>query len=127
MSTLASPETRSTQSLQRLDIAEWINALRFRKEEIGISEQRLEVLVGKGLPSEALAELEHFQNQFIREKEVIDELRHDVKAHENALEHGAQQDGWAQSHEGLRDRFATFERLYRELRDDFRAWVERHR
>ncbi|MFN3875592.1 MAG: hypothetical protein ACK4L7_06740 [Flavobacteriales bacterium] len=127
MNTLRDTAAATNAAQQRLDIAEWLNALRFRKEEVGISEQRLEALVGTRLPAEAMAELEHFQNQFIREKEVIDELRHDIKAHENAMQEGAVQAGWLQHHDALSDRFATFERLYRELRDDYRAWLARHR
>ena len=38
-----------------------------------------------------MAELEHFQNQYIRQREVIDVLRHDIKQHENFLEKEAKE------------------------------------
>ena len=57
----------------------WLNNLKFCKEEITIFSTASK-LVQRNTGKELLAELEHFQNQYIREKEVMDELRHDIKA-----------------------------------------------
>jgi len=80
------------------------------------------------------AGLEHFQvryvsHQFIRQHEVIDELRHEVKAHEKELEKEAKDNPVAvdhrhfTDHSGLRDRVEIFEKIYMELKSDFYRWV----
>ncbi|MBK9273977.1 MAG: hypothetical protein IPM49_05470 [Flavobacteriales bacterium] len=107
----------------------WLNRLRFYKDEIGIFEKRLEEVVTRNTTSEVLAQVEHFQNQYIREREVIDELRHDIKEHENFLEKESVERPVAiehrlyKDHAGLRDRMETFEKLYRELKDEFQHWL----
>jgi hypothetical protein len=111
------------------DHMEWLNSLQFYKEEIGIFERRLEEIVRRNNKHEVMAELEHFQNQFIREREVIDELRHDIKAAENLLEKEAREHPVAiehryfTDHTELRDRFQTFEKIYRELKSEFHQWL----
>lgn len=112
-----------------MDHKEWLNALRFFKDELMIFEHRLEEVVRLNTKQEVLAELEHFQNQFIREKEVIDELRHDIKKSENEVEKEhkdnpvAIEHRWFKDHVDLRDRYETFERLYAELKTEYRRWL----
>lgn len=128
MSTATAPARVHFSDLHH-DHREWLNALQFYKEDLAILERRLEDIVRRNTHQEVLAELEHFQNQFIRENEVIDELRHDIKQAENvlekemkdhpvAIEHRAFKD-----HTELRDRFQTFEKLYRELKQEFQQWL----
>ncbi|MCB9184482.1 MAG: hypothetical protein H6591_11245 [Flavobacteriales bacterium] len=111
------------------DHMEWINALKFYKDDIAILEHRLEDIVRRNNKQEVMAELEHFQNQFIREREVIDELRHDIKQHENMLEKESKdhpvaiEHRYFTDHTELRDRFQTFEKLYRELKSEFHQWL----
>ena len=54
----------------------WKNELLFVADEIKVYENRLSDLVLNDPAREMLRQLEHFQNQFIREKEVIDHLKH---------------------------------------------------
>ncbi len=123
--------TAPTKRLGELhfDHMEWLNALRFYKDEIGILEHRLEHIVKNNTGGEVLAELEHFQNQFIREREVIDELRHDIKQYENGLEKESKEHPVAidhrlfADHTELRDRMATYEKLYRELKAEYNRWL----
>ena len=111
------------------DHMEWVNALKFYKDEIRILEHRLEDIVRRNTKTEVMAELEHFQNRFIREKEVIDELRHDMKQHENELERESKEHPVAlehrtyKDHTELRERYQTFERLYKELKGEFQQWL----
>ena len=107
----------------------WLNTLRFCKDEITIFEHRMEDIAKREPASEVMAELEHFQNRYIREREVIDELRHDIKQHENHLEKFAIEHPVAvdhvlfTDHSGLRDRLSTFEKLYHELKVEFMRWL----
>ena len=111
------------------DHQEWLNRLKFYKDEIAIFERRLEDIVKRNTTMEVMAELEHFQNQYIREREVIDELRHDIKQHENFLERESKERPTAIDHRvfgdhaGLRDRMETFERLYADLKHELHRWL----
>ncbi len=72
-----------------------------------------------------LRNLEMFQNQFIRQNEVIDFLIHDINVHENTLVESVKQNPVARDHrlfsdhDGLRDRIETFLRRYKELNPEF--------
>lgn len=107
----------------------WLNTLRFCKDEIGIFEKRMEDIAKRDPVNEVMAELEHFQNRYIREREVIDELRHGIKQHENHLEKFAIEHPLAvehvlfTDHSELRDQLSTFEKLYHELKVEFMRWL----
>ena len=107
----------------------WLNTLDFCKDEIAILERRMEEIAARNTVSEVLAELEHFQNQYIRQREVIDEMRHELKQHENALEKEVRDHPIAVEHRlfndhgAHRDAMATFEKIYRELKDEFMRWL----
>lgn len=74
----------------------------------------------KNTDRQMMVELEHFQNQFIRQKEVIDETRNNVKQAENQLERIAHDQPIAsdhlyfEDHTSLRETMNTFRgHLYR--------------
>lgn len=107
----------------------WINTLDFCKQEITILEHRMEEIAQRNTGNEVMAELEHFQNQFILQNEVIDEMRHHLKEHENALAKEAKEHPIAIDHKLFtdhghhREAMATFEKLYRELKAEFMQWL----
>lgn len=107
----------------------WLNALKFYKEELAIFESRLGEVSFRNSASETKAQVEHFQNQFIREHEVIDTLRHDIKQHENMLVEYAKEHPVAvehvyfRNHSELEDRMDTFNKIWRELRDEFMEFL----
>ena len=107
----------------------WIAELQFAKEEIGIFERHLETLVNKRYLPEVTVQVEHFQNCFIREKEVIDILKHDLHGAEVQLVSFVKQlSGMGlesirmDNHGKLRDQMATFRKLYGELKHEFRRF-----
>ena len=109
----------------------WLNELNFYADELKIYEHQLEELVGKGI-REMLPKLEQFQNQFIRQKEVLDELRHDIKAHEHSLVVALKKDeelSYAShiSHEDYRENVEVFKKIYSELKNEFlQFWKKWH-
>ncbi|NBP06488.1 MAG: hypothetical protein EBV15_09805 [Bacteroidetes bacterium] len=70
------------QELHHLHI-QWNSALDFACVEISSFENQLQKIAKANTAKQILAQVEHFQNQFIRQKEVIDVLRHDI--HEDAM------------------------------------------
>jgi len=118
----------STISIEqfREELQSWKHELSSIKEEIRYFEQHLEQLTTKRLPKELLAEVEHFQNQFICQKEVIDKLRHDLPDTRSKVDdvfHHLRQmneeSNWESRTEGLEGRMDTFRKIYIEIKQDF--------
>ena len=59
----------------------------FGNDEIATAQHHLERLVNHYSDRNALVELEQLQNQFIRQKEVIDELKHEIHVQEDKQPH----------------------------------------
>lgn len=103
----------------------WLNELDFFKEEVKFFENRLMEVSQKNSDRQMLIELEHFQNQFIRQREVIDETRHNVKQAENQLEKFAKDHPIAsdhvyfEDHTNLREEMNTFRDIYTDLKKEF--------
>jgi hypothetical protein len=124
--------TAPTVSLQSLHLEYklWIAELSFDIEMIRIFESRLEKIAADNWDSkEELKKVEHFQNQFIRQREVIDELKHDLHTSEVQLtvfiEEMAPVGYDAErmdNHSGLRERFFTFRKIFNELKDEFHSF-----
>jgi hypothetical protein len=107
----------------------WMNELNFYKEEIRIFESHLEMIIDKLDDVVAKSKVEQFQNQFIREKEVIDELKHKLHVSERQLAFFVKEYSGLglesikmDNHGKLRDEMITFRKIYTELKQDFRGF-----
>ncbi len=104
----------------------WMNELQFAEDELGIYQKRLEELVGKRQDREMMPELEHFQNRFVRQQEVINDLKHRLRRHEHRITTLLQAAGskdpdevFAADHYQLREDMGQFRKLFQELKKDF--------
>ncbi|HLP56176.1 MAG TPA: hypothetical protein VK151_14160 [Fluviicola sp.] len=70
---------------QHEENTEWISKLNFYKDEIEILKGRLEEITSKNNAKEVLMQVEYFQNQWIIQRNNIDEISHQVRANEAAL------------------------------------------
>ncbi|MEZ4951059.1 MAG: hypothetical protein R2879_21215 [Saprospiraceae bacterium] len=114
---------------QHLEHRLWRNELSFYADEINIYEHQLEELVGKGI-KEMMPQLEQFQNSFIRQKEVLDEINHEINVHEQALAGAMANDsngatGELYDHAGAQDKYETFKKIYGELKTDFFQFLKK--
>ena len=123
--------TISIKSLH-LEYQLWIRELTFYKEEIRIFENHLGTLVGNNTSHQMRAQAEHFQNQFILQKEVIDHLKHDLHVSEKQLASFVHELSGARlenvrmdNHPQLRERIATFRKIYKEVKSEFREFESR--
>lgn len=118
-------------SSQHFEHKVWTNQLKFYADEIKIYEHQLEDLVKKNI-KDMLPRLEHFQNNFIRQKEVLDKLLRDIKVHEHELVLAVNNDqelsrSNRNAHEKYREEMVMFEKLYAELKADFlKFWRKWH-
>ena len=109
---------------------EWQDKIRSYRHEIHEMNTSLEDIVSKNPSSEDLVKVEHFQNQLIRQREVLDILRHNFKQHENLIE--AKEDNSLQqideqrlleNHKIYRQELQDFEKLFNELRQEFNSFI----
>jgi len=106
----------------------WQSELSFFADQLKIFEHHLERLVDKKNDREVLAKLEQFQNQFIRQKEVLDQLQHDIKVHDQEMGRMLQNDKEPNEadlvrHNKVDDQMETFRKIYTELRNDFSQFM----
>ncbi len=101
----------------------WVNELDFFADELKIYEHQLEGLARQAGKKEAMRELEQFQNQFIRQKEVLDTLLHDIHIHEQKLGEAIQNNDKLpldpNYHEFIKEQMASFRSIYSGLKDRF--------
>jgi len=109
------------------ELQSWKHELSSIKQEIRHFEQHLEKMATRKLPKDLLAEVEHIQNSFICQKEVIDKLRHDLPDSRHKVEHifrsihspRPDHDN-PDVHDALRERMDIFRRIYGQVKEDFR-------
>ncbi|MBL7923220.1 MAG: hypothetical protein JNL88_03390 [Bacteroidia bacterium] len=110
---------------------QWQDRLRFYKDEISHFNNHLGRLSISGGGQDVMANVERFQNQFIRQREVLDIIRHDFKQHENlieALEVGRAaepNDGIQRIHSIQRDKLEQFENIFHDLRNEFNVFLNK--
>ena len=110
----------------------WMRELIFYKEEIKIFERHLEDVITKNKQQNIAAQVEQFQNQFIREKEVIDELKHNLHGTEKQLAGFVKEISGLglesikmDNHPNLREDMKTFRKIFNDLKSNFKLF-EKH-
>lgn len=98
-----------------------IRTFKHRLEEVAIANNKLEVM----------QQVEHFQNQFIRHKEVIDELKSMIHHHEKLITDLAEANNVATDHRKtedhieLREQMVTFAKIYGDLKTEFLGFLSK--
>jgi hypothetical protein len=110
---------------QHAENTTWLNTLIFYRDDLTILKKRLEELVSKNNNKEFLKLVEHFQNQFIIQRNNIDELIHAIKSNENLLVKEVEENPVAVDrrktayHEKEKEMVESFEKNFNELRKEF--------
>jgi len=108
---------------------EWISGLDFYKDDLHIMEQRLSELATHKLDMKAMQNMEHFQNQFIVQRNNIDELKHKINEHlkhlgkEAGLHAGHINREMENEHALLNDDYMMLEKVMNELRHEFNNYL----
>lgn len=123
MDVQAKNEKIAVVSPQHFEHTLWMNELKFFEDEVNIFEHQLEKLVKREI-KQMMPALEQFQNNFIRQKEVLDELKHDIKVHEQQIAWSLQNNQEArhsmvEKHEVIREKITTFKKLFAEVKTNF--------
>ncbi len=108
---------------------QFISELAFAKDEIKTFLHRLEEIVTANNKLEVMQQVEHFQNQFIRHNEVIDELKSEINHAEKKIASIAEANNVATDHRKtddhteLREQMVTFNKIYSELKTEFNNFL----
>ena len=111
---------------------QWLNNLNFYNDELKIMQNRIAEIAQKNSSKEVLASVEHFQNQFIIQKEQIDIISHEIKLHEQALEKEVNKNEVAVDHRkfpvhaGEVDKIQSFDKIFNELRKELNTFLSKH-
>ncbi|GAA4843988.1 hypothetical protein [Algivirga pacifica] len=117
----------STSNINTLHLyhLKWMEELTFFKEQVNRYEARLEKLAKRIKSSRMKARLEQIQNKFIVQKEVIDQLYHDIKIQEHELAEEVGKNPQRATKRLFRhqsemgNRMYRFNKLYRDMKKDF--------
>lgn len=111
---------------------EWLNKLDFYKDDLVILRKRHDEVAAKNSSREVMAMVEHFQSQFIIQRNEIDEFRHVIKEHENKIEAAINNNPIAinrqslSDHPDMRERMERFEKLFQEFRMELLRFVAKY-
>lgn len=103
--------------------SDWLRTLEFYKEEIKILQHRLEEVNAKNTGTDVRAGVEHFQNQFIVQRNNIDELRHRVHQHADKALHEDPEK--MPEHQQLNQDIRVFEEVVQDLRKEFNLFLSK--
>lgn len=107
----------------------WLNEAKFYNDELKIYQKRLAEVASKNNAQDVLKNVEHFQNQFIIQKEQLDILNHHVNEHEQWLAKYAKENPVAidkklfADHVSINDKVEAFKKIYAELKVEFNKFV----
>lgn len=119
--------TRITQAGN--DHSFWRKGLEFYADEIEIMESRLIEITSKNSSFEARQGIEHFQNQFIVQRNNMDELNHEINLYVQQLGDDAQNHqgrvevGRLAEHDALQEKYEVFEKVMNGLRHEFNDFL----
>jgi ribonuclease HI len=110
---------------------EWLSTLEFYEKDLEILKKRLTEIINKNTHTEARSGAEHFQNQFIVQKNNIDELKHIIGEHahliyEDAKQHaGHVENKLAGKHKEIDAEIKDVEKILIELRQEFNRYASK--
>ena len=111
------------------DHSEWLNSFDFYKREFDILEKRLQEVAQKNTGTEFMSWVEHFQNQFVVQRNNIDELKHSIHVHaakvaEDAQKHaGKMESVLVAEHDQVKEQIKDFEKIVNDLRHEFNLFL----
>lgn len=107
----------------------WLSDAQFYADELSIFQDRLEEVAAKNTDHAVKVQVEHFQNQFIIQKEQIDLLNHEAKSHEQWLANYAKENPVAvdrhlfADHQATHAKIDAFRKIYADLKTEFNQFL----
>ncbi len=113
------------------ELKEWEAYTLFVKDEIRSFNKKLEEVAGNYTSKDVLAEVEHFQNQFIRQNEACDELLHELHLSEHVFAELSQKNPASNhvilnDHAPLRDKVDSHKQIFNELKHEYHNFLAKY-
>lgn len=114
---------------QHADHTEWLSKMKFYTDEITILKTRLGEIASKNNQKDVLAQVEHFQNQLIIQKNNIDEISHIINVDEDLIKKEVEKNPVAidhremPSHNEEKNQVEVFEKNFNDLRAEFKTFA----
>ena len=109
----------------------WMSNLLFYRDEIKVMENRLQEIASKNTSKEVLSQVEHFQNQFVIQKETIDTIKHEINLSNDLITLEANKNMTAidhreiKDHSIVRDNMESFEKVFHSLKTEFNTFLSK--
>ncbi|RFS22533.1 hypothetical protein DVR12_12070 [Chitinophaga silvatica] len=117
----------TTLSEELHQLASWKEEVNEVRNEVKLMRERLEQIVLSDAPKEVMAKVEHFENRLLRQREVADEMFHDLKQCAKKLSDKpvtiVHHDPPIANFQAMQRRMDTFQQLYMELKSDFNRFM----
>jgi hypothetical protein len=114
---------------QHTENVAWANNAAFYRDELKVMDNRLQEIASKYTSKEVLKQVEHFQNQFIIQKERLDELNHQINLSNDSLNCEVEKNPVAIEHRKVKDHtdarneMQGFEKSYTALKKEFNNFL----
>lgn len=110
----------------------WRSELAFWKDELKSFNNRLDELVTRWSKIEVLKHLEHYQNEFILHKGIIDDLLEEIEIHETRIAAQTKTEGHVldaylvKKHFEFRSKMETQRQIYADLKKEFFSFLSKY-
>ena len=118
-----------SDTLLNYEHTDWLRAIDFYKDDLSLLQKRLAEVAFKNNRESVQAGVEHFQNQFIIQKNNLDELQHYVNEHivhvqdKYSEPHPAPGNDLLAEHEKRKSEFISLEKTMTNLRHEFNIFL----
>jgi chromosome segregation ATPase len=111
---------------------QWQSELSFWEDELKTFKNRLSELIQRWTNKEVLAQLEHYQNEFILHEGIIDKLQETIEKHETRIAgqvnsgHESLDTALTKKHLEFRNQMETQRQIYAELKKEFFKFLSKY-
>lgn len=111
---------------------QWDSELAFWNDELKSFKNRLSELVTRWTDKDVLAQLEHYQNEFILHGNVIANLQETIEKHEMNISHHSDEGhesmdiSMVNTHTDLREKMETQRQIYADLKKEFFQFLSKY-
>ncbi|MFM7766493.1 MAG: hypothetical protein ACKO9S_01400 [Bacteroidota bacterium] len=108
---------------------EWLNKIDFYYDDLKIMRHRLEEVAARNTNKSLMAQVEHYQNQFVIQRNELDEMKHAINQSETTIAENVAQNGTAVNRrsvaddQAMRERMSQFEKLFLQLRVELMSFL----
>jgi hypothetical protein len=110
-------------------ITDWKGEVSTVREELSTLNDHLEKIARHNHLPAVMVQVEHFQNQFICQKEVADQLFHDLKQAAKSFSGNIRNEAYngkiTDAYDHLNDRMQTFNKLFAALKTEFNLFMKK--